>query len=51
MATSGIVLSKEKLEEPDISWRVWFAVFLSGFFTGAVLDLFALYLFARWFQR
>jgi hypothetical protein len=49
MATRQIIVGEENLQEPEISWTLWIAVFLSGFFVGAVLDIFSLYLFAHWF--
>ncbi len=49
MATREIIVGEENLQEPDISCGLWIAVFLSGFFAGAVLDLLSLYLFAHWF--
>jgi len=50
MEIREITYDKDELEEPDITWGVWFTVFVCGFVAGATLDLFSLYLFAKWFH-
>jgi len=51
MASAEITIREENLEEPDIQWGIWFLVLFAGFITGAVADLFVLWLFAHWINR